>query len=137
MGIAAKSWREEYAPETDNHPLSNPYPFNLMFQTSIGPSGSSTGHKCPACYKQYKKKEHLIEHKKVAFHSAHDPICGVCRKPCKSFESLRGHLTGVLPRYFNSEWSVAKFHLQEGLQHIVAFGKRKNTIMIIGMDGRK
>ncbi|PRQ30436.1 putative glycine--tRNA ligase [Rosa chinensis] len=43
MGIAAKSWREEYAPETDNHPLSNPYPFNLMFQTSIGPSGSSTG----------------------------------------------------------------------------------------------
>ncbi|PRQ39756.1 putative glycine--tRNA ligase [Rosa chinensis] len=31
------------APETDNHPLSDPYPFNLMFQTSIGPSGSSTG----------------------------------------------------------------------------------------------
>ncbi|XP_062022333.1 uncharacterized protein LOC133738753 [Rosa rugosa] len=55
-------------------------------------------HKCPACYKQYKKKEHLIEHMKVAFHSAHDPSCGVCRKHCKSFESLREHLTGPLAK---------------------------------------
>ncbi|KAM5584750.1 hypothetical protein ABKV19_004220, partial [Rosa sericea] len=62
--------------------------------TGIGCCGAAwVRHKCPACYKQYKKKEHLIEHKKVAFHSAHDPICGVCRKPCKSFESLRAHLT--------------------------------------------
>jgi glycyl-tRNA synthetase len=30
------------APETKN-PLSDPYPFNLMFQTSIGPSGVSPG----------------------------------------------------------------------------------------------
>ncbi len=30
------------APETNN-PLSDPYPFNLMFQTSIGPSGSASG----------------------------------------------------------------------------------------------
>lgn len=30
------------APETKN-PLSDPYPFNLMFQTSIGPSGTSSG----------------------------------------------------------------------------------------------
>ena len=30
------------APETNN-PLSNPYPFNLMFQTSIGPSGLIPG----------------------------------------------------------------------------------------------
>jgi glycyl-tRNA synthetase len=30
------------APETNN-PLSDPYPFNLMFQTSIGPTGLSTG----------------------------------------------------------------------------------------------
>lgn len=30
------------APDTKNN-LSNPYPFNLMFQTSIGPSGSSPG----------------------------------------------------------------------------------------------
>lgn len=30
------------APDTNNN-LSDPYPFNLMFQTSIGPSGSSTG----------------------------------------------------------------------------------------------
>lgn len=30
------------APDTKN-PLSAPYPFNLMFQTSIGPSGVSPG----------------------------------------------------------------------------------------------
>ncbi|RYQ90365.1 hypothetical protein Ahy_B09g096484 isoform E [Arachis hypogaea] len=42
----------------------------------------------------------------------------------------------VLPKYFSSEWSVAQFRLQEGLQHIVAFGHQKNTIVILGMDGR-
>lgn len=55
-------------------------------------------HKCPACYKQYKKKEHLIQHMKVAYHSVHDPRCGVCKKHCKSFESLREHLTGPLAK---------------------------------------
>jgi len=44
--------------------------------------------------------------------------------------------TGVLPKYFSSEWSVAQFRLQEGLQYIVAFGHQKNTIVILGMDGR-
>ncbi|XP_042003325.1 glycine--tRNA ligase, mitochondrial 1-like [Salvia splendens] len=34
------------APDTKNA-LSNPYPFNLMFQTSIGPSGSSSGYMRP------------------------------------------------------------------------------------------
>ncbi|MED6183617.1 hypothetical protein PIB30_039364 [Stylosanthes scabra] len=34
------------APETKN-PLSDPYPFNLMFQTSIGPSGLSPGYMRP------------------------------------------------------------------------------------------
>lgn len=43
---------------------------------------------------------------------------------------------GVLPKYFSSEWSVAKFRLPEGLQYFVAFGHQKNTIVIIGMDGR-
>ncbi|RYQ90363.1 hypothetical protein Ahy_B09g096484 isoform B [Arachis hypogaea] len=45
-------------------------------------------------------------------------------------------MKGVLPKYFSSEWSVAQFRLQEGLQHIVAFGHQKNTIVILGMDGR-
>ncbi|KAF3454516.1 hypothetical protein FNV43_RR04964 [Rhamnella rubrinervis] len=44
-------------------------------------------------------------------------------------------MKGVLPRYFSSEWSVAQFHLNEGLQYIVAFGHQKNTIVILGMDG--
>ncbi|KAK7258892.1 hypothetical protein RIF29_24481 [Crotalaria pallida] len=44
-------------------------------------------------------------------------------------------IKGVLPKYFNSERSVAQFRLQEGLQHIVAFGHQKNTVVILGMDG--
>ncbi|XP_019419463.1 PREDICTED: autophagy-related protein 18a-like [Lupinus angustifolius] len=42
---------------------------------------------------------------------------------------------GVLPKYFNSEWSVAQFRLQEGSHYSVAFGLQKNTIIILGMDG--
>lgn len=34
------------SPDTKN-PLSDPYPFNLMFQTSIGPSGASVGYMRP------------------------------------------------------------------------------------------
>lgn len=58
----------------------------------------ATRHKCAACYKQYKKKEHLVEHMKVSYHSVHQPKCGVCQKHCKSFESLREHITGPLPK---------------------------------------
>lgn len=43
---------------------------------------------------------------------------------------------GVLPKYFKSEWSMAQFRLHEGSQYIVAFGHQKNTIVILGMDGR-
>ena len=45
-------------------------------------------------------------------------------------------LAGVLPKYFNSEWSVAQFRLLEGSQYLVAFGHQKNTVVILGMDGR-
>jgi hypothetical protein len=43
---------------------------------------------------------------------------------------------GVLPKYFHSEWSVAQFRLHEGEQYIVAFGHEKNTVAVVGMDGR-
>ncbi|KAH0639863.1 hypothetical protein KY285_036449 [Solanum tuberosum] len=59
---------------------------------------STTRHKCSACFKQYKKKEHLIEHIKMSYHSVHDPKCGVCNKHCKSFESLREHVAGPLSK---------------------------------------
>ncbi|XP_027097230.1 uncharacterized protein [Coffea arabica] len=55
-------------------------------------------HKCAACFKQYKKKEHLIEHMKASYHSIHQPKCGVCHKYCKSFESLREHIHGQLSK---------------------------------------
>lgn len=35
---------------------------------------------------------------KVSFHSVHEPKCGVCHKHCRSFESLREHLIGPLPK---------------------------------------
>ncbi|KAK1277540.1 Autophagy-related protein 18a [Acorus gramineus] len=44
-------------------------------------------------------------------------------------------IKGVLPRYFNSEWSVAQFRLHEGSQYVAAFGHQKNTVVILGMDG--
>ncbi|XP_021801066.1 apoptosis-enhancing nuclease-like [Prunus avium] len=55
-------------------------------------------YKCVACYKQYKKKEHLVEHINVSFHSVHQPRCGVCKKHFKSFESQREHVTGPLAK---------------------------------------
>ncbi|KAF0923452.1 hypothetical protein E2562_006349 [Oryza meyeriana var. granulata] len=49
--------------------------------------------------------------------------------------SLSFIIKGVLPKYFNSEWSVAQFRLHEGEQYIVAFGHEKNTVAVVGMDG--
>ncbi|KAH0633693.1 hypothetical protein KY289_036654 [Solanum tuberosum] len=59
---------------------------------------STTRHKCPACYKQCKEKDHIIEHMRTSHHSVHDPKCGVCNKHCKSFESLREHIAGPLAK---------------------------------------
>ncbi|PIN18181.1 3'-5' exonuclease [Handroanthus impetiginosus] len=59
---------------------------------------SGSRHKCAACFKQYKKKEHLIAHMKASYHSVHQPKCSVCQKHCKSFESLREHTTGPLAK---------------------------------------
>ena len=33
---------------------------------------------------------------KISYHSPHQPKCGVCQKHCKSYESLRNHLTGII-----------------------------------------
>uniref|UniRef100_A0A803MMP7 Autophagy-related protein 18c n=1 Tax=Chenopodium quinoa TaxID=63459 RepID=A0A803MMP7_CHEQI len=42
---------------------------------------------------------------------------------------------GVLPKYFSSEWSFARFHLPENARCIVAFGSH-NTVIVVGLDGR-
>ncbi|KAL3849836.1 hypothetical protein ACJIZ3_011718 [Penstemon smallii] len=59
---------------------------------------TTTRHKCAACFKQYKIKEHLLAHMKSSYHSVHQPKCGVCDKYCKSFESLREHIAGRLAK---------------------------------------
>ncbi|XVF21927.1 hypothetical protein REPUB_Repub12eG0131100 [Reevesia pubescens] len=56
--------------------------------------------------------------------------------PVTSPHSSLSFIRGVLPKYFNSEWSVAQFRLVEGSQYIVAFGHQKNTMVILGIDGR-
>ncbi|KAL8193518.1 hypothetical protein R6Q57_026653 [Mikania cordata] len=55
-------------------------------------------NKCAACYRQFNKKEHLVEHMRTSYHSVHEPICGICGKCSRSFESLREHLIGPLPK---------------------------------------
>ncbi|KAL9247789.1 hypothetical protein vseg_021181 [Gypsophila vaccaria] len=48
--------------------------------------------------------------------------------------SLSMPLKGVLPKYFSSEWSFARFHLPEITRCIIAFGSN-NTIIVAGLDG--
>ncbi|VFR01793.1 unnamed protein product [Cuscuta campestris] len=67
----------------------------------------------------------------ITVERSHDPTNVTTSSAASNFSFIRG----VLPKYFSSEWSVAQFRLQEGLQHIVAFGHQKNTIVILGMDG--
>ncbi|KAM0944260.1 putative transcription factor C2H2 family [Dioscorea sansibarensis] len=57
-------------------------------------SSETQRNKCAACFKQYNRMEHLVEHMRISFHSAHEPKCGICQKHCRSFESLREHLVG-------------------------------------------
>ncbi|XP_054787511.1 RNA exonuclease 4-like [Prosopis cineraria] len=55
-------------------------------------------NKCAACFRQFNRMDHLVEHMRISHHSAHEPTCGICRKHCRSFESLREHLMGPLPK---------------------------------------
>nr|KJB47070.1 hypothetical protein B456_008G010100 [Gossypium raimondii] len=57
-------------------------------------------------------------------------------EPVVSSHSSLSFIKGVLPKYFSSEWSVAQFRLVEGSQYLVAFGHQKNTVVILGIDGR-
>ncbi|CAH9082303.1 unnamed protein product [Cuscuta epithymum] len=43
-------------------------------------------------------------------------------------------MKGVLPKYFSSEWSFARFHLPECTQFIAAFGSQ-DTVIAVGIDG--
>ncbi|XP_050271256.1 RNA exonuclease 4 [Quercus robur] len=61
-------------------------------------SSETLRNKCVACFKQFNKMEHLVEHMRTSYHSVHEPICGICKKHCRSFESLREHLIGPLPK---------------------------------------
>ncbi|ONI19554.1 hypothetical protein PRUPE_3G285000 [Prunus persica] len=61
-------------------------------------SSETLRNKCAACYRQFNKIEHLVEHMRTSYHSAHEPTCGICKKHCRSFESLREHLIGPLPK---------------------------------------
>ncbi|CAN6702704.1 unnamed protein product [Malus baccata var. baccata] len=61
-------------------------------------SSETLRNKCAACYRQFNRIEHLVEHMRTSYHSSHEPMCGICKKHCRSFESLREHLIGPLPK---------------------------------------
>ncbi|GFS45103.1 exonuclease family protein [Actinidia rufa] len=61
-------------------------------------SSDTLRNKCAACYRQFNKMEHLVEHMRTSYHSVHEPTCGICGKHCRSFESMREHLIGPLPK---------------------------------------
>nr|CAD1838372.1 unnamed protein product [Ananas comosus var. bracteatus] len=77
-------------------------------------SSENLRNKCAACFRQYNKMEHLVEHMRVSFHSSHEPKCGVCQKHCRSFESLREHLIGRLREDFrHSRVQLVLEHLRQ------------------------
>ncbi|KAM7277893.1 hypothetical protein ACFE04_005027 [Oxalis oulophora] len=59
---------------------------------------SDSRYKCAACFRQFNRKEHLVDHMRISYHSVHEPMCGVCKKHCRSLESLREHVKGTLPK---------------------------------------
>ncbi|OAY25804.1 RNA exonuclease 4 [Manihot esculenta] len=61
-------------------------------------SSETLRNKCAACFRQFNRMEHLVEHMRISYHSVHEPMCGICKKHCRSFESLREHLIGPLPK---------------------------------------
>ncbi|XP_057983382.1 RNA exonuclease 4 [Malania oleifera] len=61
-------------------------------------SSESLRKKCTACFRQFNKMEHLVDHMRTSYHSVHEPICGICKKHCRCFDSLREHLIGPLPK---------------------------------------
>ncbi|KAJ9135308.1 hypothetical protein P3X46_032511 [Hevea brasiliensis] len=61
-------------------------------------SSETLRNKCAACFRQFNRMEHLLEHMRISYHSVHEPMCGICKKHCRSFESLREHLIGPLPK---------------------------------------
>ncbi|XP_049935480.1 uncharacterized protein LOC116260280 isoform X2 [Nymphaea colorata] len=97
------------APSDDSIPVSDAGDSSQSFLQQLSPRMAASHqhlglqlsvetnkrHKCPACYKQYKKKAHLVEHMRESFHSAHEPVCDICKKHFKYFESLREHLTEI------------------------------------------
>ncbi|XP_037470253.1 RNA exonuclease 4-like, partial [Triticum dicoccoides] len=55
-------------------------------------SDAHSRHRCAACYRQFNRMEHLLEHMRSSHHSHHEPRCGVCSKHCRSLDALRDHL---------------------------------------------
>lgn len=73
-------------------------PFLRVYTNTVIFNFMSSRYKCVACFKEYKQHEHLVEHMKKSYHSVHQPRCSVCGKYCKSFESLREHISGKLAK---------------------------------------
>jgi len=53
-----------------------------------------------------------------------------------AFSGLFSSFKSVLPKYFSSEWSYAQFRVPDCKKTLVAFGTERNTIIVVGVDGR-
>ncbi|KAK6928327.1 Exonuclease, RNase T/DNA polymerase III [Dillenia turbinata] len=69
--------------------------------------------------------EHLVEHMRTSYHSVHEPMCGICKKHCRSFESLREHLIGPLPKV-----ECAKIFIGRGCNFCLAILDSPNALRI-------
>ncbi|MQL78524.1 hypothetical protein Taro_010951 [Colocasia esculenta] len=94
-------------------------------ETYRADSSETLRNKCAACFRQYNKLEHLVEHMKSSHHSIHEPKCGVCDKHCRSFESLREHLIGPLPKV-----ECAKVFSQRGCSLCLIIFDSPNSLRI-------
>ncbi|XP_021900215.1 RNA exonuclease 4-like [Carica papaya] len=80
--------------------ISSSLQFTYLLKSTIMDyqASETLRNKCAACFRQFNKMEHLVEHMRISYHSVHEPMCGICKKHCRSFESLREHLIGPLPK---------------------------------------
>nr|GFC27342.1 RNA exonuclease 4 [Tanacetum cinerariifolium] len=66
----------------------------------------SQRNKCAACYRQFNKKEHLVEHMRTSYHSVHEPM----------YES-----TGIRPEYLRDAMPLR--HVQSNIQDFLCNGE--------------
>uniref|UniRef100_A0A8R7PNW3 C2H2-type domain-containing protein n=1 Tax=Triticum urartu TaxID=4572 RepID=A0A8R7PNW3_TRIUA len=48
---------------------------SYILTTMDNSSDAHSRHRCAACYRQFNRMEHLVEHMRTSHHSHHEPRC--------------------------------------------------------------